>query len=307
VLVVGETLANRDEALSDLFRSLAIGTPLAILLASIFGYMLARAGLAPVEAMRAAASDISHAGDERRLPVPRTDDEIKRLAMTLNLMIDRLQRAVAREQQFVADAAHELRTPIAIAKTELEALVIEGEGGAPLQSALEELDRLAQLAEDLLLVARDTDTGLPLARTHFVIGELLASVESRFEARARVQARAIAKAGDLATEVRADRQRIAQALSNLVDNSLRYGTGRITLKVWRDEPFLIIDVEDQGPGFDAAYVDRAFERFTRGDAARTGPGAGLGLAIVRTVAEAHGGSAEILSGSCTTVRLRLPL
>jgi signal transduction histidine kinase len=122
-----------------------------------------------------------------------------------------------------------------------------------------------------------------------------------------VQARAIAKAGDLATEVRADRQRIAQALSNLVDNSLRYGTGRITLKVWRDEPFLIIDVEDQGPGFDAAYVDRAFERFTRGDAARTGPGAGLGLAIVRTVAEAHGGSAEILSGSCTTVRLRLPL
>ncbi|HJU52152.1 MAG TPA: ATP-binding protein [Acidimicrobiia bacterium] len=307
VLVAGQTLANRDEALADFFLSLAIGTPLAVLIASMAGYLLAHAGLAPVEAMRAVASDITHAGDGRRLPVPRAEDQLKRLAVTLNLMIDRLQEAAAREQRFLADAAHELRTPIAIAKAELEALLVAGDGSVAVRSVLEELDRLAQLAEDLLLIARDTDSGLPLVRTRFPIGELIASVRSRFLIRAQAEARAITAAGELATEVEADRHRIAQAVSNLVDNALRHGEGQITLRVTCELPDVIIEVEDEGPGFDPGYVDRAFERFSRGDAARTGPGAGLGLAIVRTVAEAHGGTATIISGGDTTVSLRLPV
>ena len=153
MVVVGQSLDDRDEVLAGLVAAFAIGGPLAILLASLLGYALAGSAMRPVEAMRRRAA----AGDER-LPLPAAHDEIRRLGETLNELLARLRGSIERERRFVADASHELRTPLAVLKTELEAALRSGDMGpdahAAISSAIEECDRLAQLAEDLLVIAR---------------------------------------------------------------------------------------------------------------------------------------------------------
>jgi len=306
VLVAGQTLVNRDEALTDVLLSFAIGIPVAVVIASLVGYTLARSGLGPVESIRTAANEISRAGTGRRLPVPVARDEVRRLAETLNQMMDRLDDSAAREQQFVADAAHELRTPIAVARIELEAAQLVSGDTAPLESALSELDRLSQLAEDLLVIARISETGLPLVKQAVSPQTIIDSVKARFAMRAAAQARRIEAISPGSESIEIDPQRITQALANLVDNSLRHGKGDIAIRAIADGSAFVFEVIDEGEGFDSAFVDRAFERFSRGDAARVRGGAGLGLAIVKALAEAHGGSAKIILGEQTTIQIRLP-
>lgn len=306
VLVAGQTLVNRDEALADVLLSFAIGIPVAVVIASLVGYTLARSGLGPVESIRTAANEISRAGTGRRLPVPVARDEVRRLAETLNQMMDRLDDSAAREQQFVADAAHELRTPIAVARIELEAAQLVSGDTAPLESALSELDRLSQLAEDLLVIARISETGLPLVKQAVSPQTIIDSVKARFAMRAAAQARRIEAISPGSESIEIDPQRITQALANLVDNSLRHGKGDIAIRAIADGSAFVFEVIDEGEGFDSAFVDRAFERFSRGDAARVRGGAGLGLAIVKALAEAHGGSAKIILGEQTTIQIRLP-
>jgi signal transduction histidine kinase len=285
----------------------------AVLLASGLGYLLATAGLRPVEAMRRRAREVSLSdGGGELLPLPAARDEIRRLGETLNEMLDRLRRSFERERRFVADASHELRTPVAVIKAELEAALRAGDHDsqvrAALVAALEECDHLAQLAEDLLVVARAAEGELPVRREPVAIRPLLEGVRERFDDRARERGREIRVdgAGDLSVE--ADEFRLRQALGNLVDNALRYGEGEIVLSSRRppDAAALELDVSDQGPGFEPALAERAFERFARGDEARTRGGTGLGLAIVRAIAEAHGGGAEIVAGDGAVVRIRLP-
>ena len=158
-MVVGQSLDDRDETLAGLVASFAIGGPIAVLLASLLGYALAAAGLRPVEAMRRRAAEVSLERDGERLPLPAAHDEIRRLGETLNEMLDRLRGSLERERRFVADASHELRTPVAVIKTELEGALRAG-GHDPrvreaLVAAVEECDHLAQLAEDLLVLARE--------------------------------------------------------------------------------------------------------------------------------------------------------
>jgi signal transduction histidine kinase len=313
VVAVGQTLEERDETLAGLIASFAIGGPVAVLLASGLGYLLATAGLRPVEAMRRRAREVSLSdGGGELLPLPAARDEIRRLGETLNEMLDRLRRSFERERRFVADASHELRTPVAVIKAELEAALRAGDHDsqvrAALVAALEECDHLAQLAEDLLVVARAAEGELPVRREPVAIRPLLEGVRERFDDRARERGREIRVdgAGDLSVE--ADEFRLRQALGNLVDNALRYGEGEIVLSSRRppDAAALELDVSDQGPGFEPALAERAFERFARGDEARTRGGTGLGLAIVRAIAEAHGGGAEIVAGDGAVVRIRLP-
>jgi two-component system, OmpR family, sensor kinase len=309
VVVVGQSLGDRDETLSGLVTSFAVGGPIAVLVASLLGYGLATAGLRPVEAMRRRAREVSLSDGDDRLPLPAAHDEIRRLGETLNEMLERLRGSFERERRFVADASHELRTPVAVIKTELEG-ALRSPGNDPavtaaLSAAVEECDHLAQLAEDLLVVARSGEGELPLRREPVDARDLLERVRDRFADRADRAGREIRLEGDQAVWLDADPLRLQQALGNLVDNALRYGAGEIVLRRAAHDELVELSVNDAGRGFPAELADRAFERFARGDDARTRGGTGLGLAIVKTIAEAHGGTAEIVPGTGATVRISL--
>ncbi len=296
VLLVGATRQNGIETLSSFRDELVVAGPIALILASLAGYLLAGLSLRPVETMRRRAARISAETPGERLPVPETRDEVERLAETLNAMLERLESALARERDFVADAGHELRTPLALLRTELELALRHAESPTELREAVrlstEEVDRLTQLADDLLLIAGSDRGRLPLRLEPLAATELLASVARRFEWRAQEAGRALQTTADSALRVRGDRVRLEQALGNLVDNALRHGAGPVQLSAAHRDGVVELHVADQGPGFPADFLDHAFDRFSRPDSARSGGGAGLGLAIVKTIAEAHGGDSH---------------
>ena len=310
VVSVGRSLQDRNETLAGLVAAFAVGGPLAILLASILGYGLATGAMRPVEAMRRRAAEVSLAGGEERLPLPSARDEVHALGSTLNEMLDRLRGSFDRERQFVADASHELRTPVAVVKAELEAALRADDLGPDsresLVAAVEECDSLAQLAEDLLVLARSADGELPVRPERLDAAELLGGVRERFTDRAAERGRSIRVDAPPGLALEADPLRLRQALANLVDNALRHGDGEVVLCARAAGDETELEVSDSGGGFGELSED-VFERFVRGDAARTRGGAGLGLAIVRAVAEAHGGTAALAPGSAAAVRLRLPV
>jgi two-component system, OmpR family, sensor kinase len=311
VVAVGASLGDRNEALRALVHSFLVAGFLAVVLASLIGYALAAAGLAPVESMRRRASEISMGGGPERLPLAPAHDEIRRLGETLNEMLDRLRRSFDRERRFVADASHELRSPIAVIKTELEGVLRSGrlapEARVALVAAVEECDRLAQLAEDLLVLARAADGPLPTRLEPLRVQVLLESARERFVDRAAERGRTISVDAPADLAVMGDPLRLRQALGNLVDNAVRHGAGDIALAARATPDGVEIDVRDHGGGFGPDFAERAFERFTRASESRSGDGAGLGLAIVQAIAQAHGGSAAIVDGaSGATVRIALP-
>ncbi len=294
-VVVGASLEDREEALDELLAQLLVVGPLALLLASAAGYALATAALRPVEAMRREAAEISGDAAGRRLPLPRARDEIRRLGETLNAMLGRLQESLARERRFVADASHELRTPLALLQTELELALrhkrTPGELEEALRSARDEVDRLARLAEDLLVLARLDEGQLPLRTDELSAKDLLDSVARRFDTRATGEGRTLEVDAE-AFSLEGDRLRLEQALGNLVDNALRYGAGTVHLEAARRNGEVELRVADEGLGFAPELMPVAFDRFTRRDEARGDGAAGLGLAIVAAIARAHGGSAR---------------
>lgn len=296
VVIVGSSLGDRDEALAGLRQQLLIGGPVALLLASLLGYGLATAALRPVEAMRRRADEISTETSGRRLPVPRTSDEVGRLAGTLNDMLARLDAGLLRERRFVGEASHELRTPLALLKTELELALRRRRSPEELRSAIasaaEETDRLSRLADNLLLLARSDQAELPVRRDDVPVRELLAAVAGRFAGPAGQAGRSIEVESPADLTVSGDRLRLEQALDNLVDNALRYGEGTIRLSACRREGELELRVTDDGSGFPPEFLPVAFERFSRADERRSEAGSGLGLAIAEAVARAHGGSAR---------------
>ncbi len=300
VLVVGATRGNDVETLAAFRNELLIAGPIALLLASLAGYFLAGLSLRPVESMRRRAAEISAETPGERLPVPRTRDELERLGETLNEMLERLEDALERERDFVADAGHELRTPLALLRTELELALRHGESADELREALRkstaEVDRLAQLAEDLLLIARADRGKLPLSIETLEAEDLLSSVVSRFQWRAEESARPLAHDAAPGLLIQGDRVRLEQALGNLVDNALRHGGGRVSLRAVTVNGTVELHVEDEGRGFPPDFFEHAFERFSRPQPGREGGGAGLGLSIVRAIAEAHGGNAEAANG-----------
>jgi two-component system, OmpR family, sensor kinase len=293
---VGEREESFDEALDSLGTLLLIGGPAALLLASLAGYAAAGAALRPVESMRRRASEISASGPEERLPVPAANDELRRLGRTLNEMLARIEATLERERRFVDDASHELRTPLALHRAELELALrhsrSEDELRAAIASGLEEVDRLAQLGDDLLVVARSGEGGLEVTAEPVRAAELFAAVAKRFEARASESSRGltVGEGGDL--RISGDRLRLEQALTAMVDNALRHGGGTVQLWAAASGGMVELHVGDRGAGFPPEFLPHAFERFSRADAARARGGSGLGLAIVATIARAHGGDAS---------------
>ena len=295
VIVVGTSVEDRDEALANLSRLLLIGGPVALLLASLAGYAVTSLALRPVERMRRRAGSISTAQPGMRLPVPRADDEIGRLGETLNEMLARLETAFERERSFVSDASHELRTPLTVLKTELELALGRGrsreELEAALASAVEETDRLVQLAEDLLVIARFEQGKLPVRMASVHVDEVLADVRARFAVRSRETARDVVADAPDGMWLTADPERLRQALGNMVDNAFRHGQGTVRLSAQTVNHHVELHVRDEGPGFPDDFLEAAFERFSRADEGRGRGGTGLGLAIVEAIAQAHRGKA----------------
>jgi signal transduction histidine kinase len=297
VLVVRASLAQRERALDLLNGALLVGGGLTLLVMALAGYALAGAVLRPMEAMREAAAEISDADPGARLPLPPAEDEVHRLGVTLNGMLARLEDARERERGFFSDASHELRTPLTLLKTEVE-LALRKENPpealrAALRSAGAETDRLINLAEDLLLVARSDSGAMELDRRSAPASEVLRRVERRFRVRARESGRPLTVAGGEEVTLDVDVPRVEQALSNLVENALRHGDGAIELVARARNGHAELHVLDDGPGVPDEFLPHAFERFSRAQTGRTGDGTGLGLAIVQLIARAHGGRAGI--------------
>ena len=313
VAVVAVTLSDRDAAVADLRRELLIAFPLVLLAAGLGAYGLAAAALRPVERMRARAAAITAEAPEQRLPVPAARDEISRLGLTFNDLLARLHGALERERRFVADASHELRTPLSLLTTELELALhrprTTAELTAALGSALEETGRLSRLAQDLLLLARtDQTTTRPGQATE--VRPLLESVIARYHTGLGEREVILDCAPGLV--VHTDRDDLDRAVSNLIDNALGHGRPPIIILACAasgEQPDTVtIAVGDHGPGFDPAFLPRAFDRFTRADDARTGGGTGLGLAIVAALARRNGGHATAANhpDGGATVTLTLP-
>ena len=302
VLVAGTTRENRAETLSSLRNAFLIGGPLALLLASFGGYALAGAALRPIEGMRRRAAEISTSSLDERLPVAETRDEVARLGETLNAMLSRIEQGVLRERRFVADASHQLRTPLALLTTELELALSRTRSPAEvtdaLRSAAESTARLSRLADGLLLLARADDGRVPLKAEETDLADLTRQVGERFGV--RVEAEPLV--------ARVDPLRVEQALTNLVDNARRHGAEDVTLTARSHDGRVELHVLDEGTGFPDEFLEHAFERFSRGDPASP-DGSGLGLAIVETIARAHGGEAHAGNrpGGGADVWLALPL
>lgn len=312
VVIVGTPLEDRDDAVRYLGGLLLVGGPVALLLAALAGFGALTVALRPVESMRRRAAAIHDVAPGQRLPMPVADDEIGRLGATLNAMLGRLEEAFARERTFVSDASHELRTPLAILKAELELALRGGRSAAELEDALrsatEETDRLVQLAEDLLVIARSDQGRLPIRASEIEAGEVLEVVRGRFARRAHDQQVEMTVTAPTGLGLVADPMRLEQAVGNLVDNALRHGGRRVELGATATAGTVELRVRDDGPGFPTDFIDRAFERFTRADSARGGGGTGLGLAIVAAVAHAHGGQVAALNlpDGGAEVSLRVP-
>jgi two-component system OmpR family sensor kinase len=312
VVVVGSSLHERDTALANLRTVLLLGGPVALLLASLLGYGVARLALRSVESMRQRAQRISVGEPGQRLPVPSANDELARLAQTLNDMLARNDAVFQRERTFIADASHELRSPLAILKAELDVALVGSCSRAELECAVrsagEEADRLSQLAEDLLVLAAADQDRLPLRRESIDVAQSLGRLRARFAQRASEAGRVIAGSASDGLRLRADPLRIEQALGNLLDNALVHARREVVLRAERRGQCVELLVADDGPGFPPELRDAAFERFTRADRTRTVGGAGLGLSIVRSIARAHGGDASISDkpGGGALVRLSIP-
>jgi signal transduction histidine kinase len=306
VLVVGGTRENGLEQLRRVRDELLVGIPLLLLLTFVGTWAVAGAALRPVESMRRRAAALSGSGTELRLPQPEGDDEIARLGRTLNDLLARVEETMERERAFVSTAGHELRTPLALLRTELELALrrprTAEELAAAVRSAQTEVDRLERLTEDLLLLAQAGEGGLPVQPEAVPLAELYDEVASAFSSTAAASGRRI----DVATTglaVRADRSQLRQALTNLVDNALAHGGGVVRMGARGDKEYVELVVADAGEGFGDEMLAHGLERFRRG--ARSS-GAGLGLAIVAAVAEANGGGAglrDVVGGAEAWLRL----
>jgi two-component system OmpR family sensor kinase len=313
VVAVGDPLARRDESLERLRELLIIAAPLALLLASYAGYQVAGAALRPVERMRVGAERITERDTAQRLPVPASHDEIEALGHTLNELLARLDAALARERRLLSDASHELRTPLAVLRAEVQ-VALRGERDAAelrgaLESVAEEAERLSRLADDLLVLARADQGRLPIRAEPVDSNELIDAAARRARPAANAVGRNVrADLEPAGTIVLADPDRTGQVLDNLVANALAHGRGEVRLAARQTERLVELHVTDQGDGFSQELLPRAFERFSRGDRARSGEGTGLGLAIVAAIARAHGGDtgARNLPGGGADVWMSLP-
>ena len=284
---------HRNEALDELLAQLAVAYGATLAVAGLVGYRMTRAALDPVEAMQRQATATPTSRSSIQLHVPDTNDELSRLAATLNRLLDSTHRALEHERQFIADASHELRTPLSLLKLQVDLALSRDRSPTELRHALErvrtETDRLVRLANNLLLIAQLDEGTLDLAPRPVRVGDAIAEAVARFAERAAGANRPLISDDGGDHVIAVDPDRLQQALSNLIDNALRHGDGDVRLSTCREGAFVEIHVADNGPGFPPPFTASAFDRFSTASTSRNNGGAGLGLSIVKAIAEAHGG------------------
>ncbi|MEU7201754.1 HAMP domain-containing sensor histidine kinase [Streptomyces sp. NPDC045470] len=300
-------LSDVDDATHAIGVALLASAPPLIALAAAIAWAVTGLALRPVTAIRTELAAVSESELDRRVPDPAGGDEIALMARTVNATLDRLEQAVTRQRQFVADASHELRNPIAAVRSRLEVALAGGTGGSDsdsehqesVRAALRDTERLQRIAADLLLLAR-LDAHAPRGAEPVDLA-LLAAEEAARRPGGGGGARLVVEAGE-PVPVRGDPAQLERLLTNLVDNALRYAASEVRVVARGEEgghdgavDRAVLEVVDDGPGVPEADRGKVFERFARLDAARdreTG-GTGLGLAIARGVARAHGGELTV--------------
>jgi signal transduction histidine kinase len=289
--------------------ALLLTYPVLLAVLALIAWRVIGSTLRPVEALRSGAEKISGSGQGGPLPVPESTDEIHALAVTLNQMLDRLAASRARQRDFVADAAHELRSPLASMRTQLEVAQRLGEAPELSEDLLAEVHRLTGLVEDLLTLARaDADLAPSAEPESFDAEALLHEVAGRY-AGARVPVTVAARSGAVPS-VTGNREDLRRVLANLADNAVRHAGSRVELAAAAEGACTLVTVTDDGPGVAPEDRERVFERFTRLDEARDRDvgGSGLGLAIVHELVRRAGGQTRLAEadGGGLRVEVRLP-
>jgi signal transduction histidine kinase len=311
-VLVAAPLDDIDESTALLARSLAVAVPTVTLVLAALVWWLVGRTLRPVDAMRREAAAIGRDDLGRRVPVPAGDDEVAHLARTLNAMLDRLEAGARRQQRFVADASHELRSPLARVRAELEVDIAHPAGadpGATHRSVLDETIGMQALVDDLLVLARH-DAGAAASGPVDVVDldEVVADQVQRLRAERRVDVDAT---GVGAAQVTGDRRRLGRALGNVLDNAARHARAHVAVSLVERYGTAVVTVTDDGPGIPAGRRHEVFERFARLDGARAAGagGTGLGLAIARDIITGHGGTIVVDPDHRPGARLliRLPL
>jgi signal transduction histidine kinase len=309
VLAAGN-LEPVNDSVAAVAAVLAAGLPVLLLLVAFTTWVVTGRALRPVESIRTEVTAITNAELGRRVPEPAGNDEVARLARTMNEMLARLESSRDRQQRFVSDASHELRSPIATIRHELEVLIANPGDADIVEVAtglLGEDLRMQALVEDLLVLARSDEGTLALTRRPVDLDDVLLAEAARLRSRGTVRVNAT---GLSAGQVLGDPAQLTRAVRNLVDNAERHATSTVRLALTELDGRVVLTVADDGPGIALADRARIFERFTRLDdarARRTG-GYGLGLAIVQQVVSAHHGSVRVedAPGGGATFTVDLP-
>ena len=300
LVIAAVPYSSAGDSLSVVAKALVFGTPLLFILFTGAIWLAVGSTLRPIDLLRRGAARITATGVPRDLPVPEARDEVRSLAVTLNDMLSRLAVAQQRQRDLVSDTAHELRSPIASIRTQLEVALDHPASQDWAETARDvhaDVLRLARLAEDLLVLARLDEQAVAGRGEPVDLAELSDSVVARYDG-TRVPVTAAGPAPGTACLAAGNRDALDRLLVNLVDNAVRYAKSQVTVSVRREGAWVVLSVADDGPGIPAADRERAFGRFARLDTARSRDGAedggsGLGLAIVRATAAARGGTAHL--------------
>ncbi|GAA3012565.1 HAMP domain-containing sensor histidine kinase [Streptomyces lactacystinicus] len=276
---------------------LQLGVPAAALLVALVAWAATSRALRPVEAIRAGLAEIGEHRLDRRVPVPRAGDELTRMARTTNATLDRLERSAVQQQRFVADASHELRSPIAALRTNLEVSLAHPERTdwpATTREALTSVERLQQLTEDLLFLARDSHPASAGRLTDVDLSAVLRELADQYRPVVGARLALLVDAPE-AVLVRGSRIRLHRLVRNLLDNAQRHAAAEVVLSVRHTVHGCVLEVRDDGPGVPPEDRERIFEPFTRLDEARSrdAGGSGLGLAISADIATRHGGTLRV--------------
>jgi signal transduction histidine kinase len=307
IVVVAQSLLPVLDSAEAVTRTLAWGMPVLVVVVGLAVFVFVGRSLRPVEAIRRRVATISGQQPYARVPVPATRDEVAALAETMNAMLDRLESAAAAQRRFVADASHELRSPLATLRIGLDHLARSGPRHAPpqLDHLRAEVNRVGDLVADLLLLAHmdehrpaGRDADLDLDDLAYAERDRLRSLHPHLEVAALISP----------VRIRGEEGRLERALRNLGDNAARHAVSRVTVATWADQAGAHLTVSDDGPGIPPADRQRAFERFVRLDEsrAREGGGSGLGLPIAKEIVTGHGGEIFIADGAELHIRLPLP-